>query len=122
MALVLCTGADPTLTHTRQLILEAAGHTVVPALDENQIKEACRKHQFQVAVIGQSGTANSKKEWREIIRNYCPAAKVLEVYTPGAGSVIRDADDSLESPAMPNKLAARVSTLANERDARRATG
>ena len=122
MALVLCTGAHPTLTQTRQLILEAAGHTVVPAFDENQIKEACRKHNFGVIVIGQSGTAKLKREWREIIRNYCPSAKILEVYTPGTGSVLKDVDDWLESPAMPQELAARVSTLAGEREDQRAAG
>ena len=122
MALVLCTGAHPTLTQTRQLILEAAGHTVVPALDENQIKEACCKHDFEVVVIGQGGPAKLKKEWREIIRDYCPAAKVLEVYTLSAGADIKDADDWLEAPAMPNELAARVAALADEREDRRAAG
>ena len=35
MALVLCTGLDPSVVRTRQLIyLERAGHVVVPALDE----------------------------------------------------------------------------------------
>jgi hypothetical protein len=114
MALVLCTGAHAVLTQTRQLILEAAGHTVVPAYDENQIKEACAHNQFQVVVIGQSSKARLKREWREIVRRLCPKAKVLEVFTPNAGPVIKDADDRLESPAMPEELAERVSALTGE--------
>lgn len=114
MALVLCTGAHPTLTQTRRLILEAAGHTVVPAVEENQIKEACVHHNFDVVVIGQSRTAKSTKLWREIIRDFCPAARVLEVYTRGTGSILKDADDWLEAPAMPSELTARVSALAGK--------
>jgi len=41
MALVLCTGVDPVLMKTRQLILEKAGHTVVPTFDEREIKAIC---------------------------------------------------------------------------------
>lgn len=122
MALVLCTGAHPTLTQTRQLILEAAGHNVVSALDKHQIKAACQKHAFQVVVLGQSGPTKLKREWLEIVRCHCPQARILEVYTPSAGSTLRDADDWLESPAMPTELAERVSILAGEREDRRATG
>lgn len=122
MALVLCTGADATLTQTRQLILEAAGHRAVPALDENQIREACGRHKFQVVVIGQSCSDRLKRELARIIRDCCPSAKVLEVYTPGCETVLRDADDWLESPAMPNELALRVAVLAGEREDRRAAG
>jgi hypothetical protein len=38
MARVLCTGVNPVLMKTRQLILESAGHTVVPASDEREIR------------------------------------------------------------------------------------
>src|SRR5215467_8805054 len=114
MALVLCAGAHAVLTETRQLILEAAGHTVVPAHDEKQIKEACAQNDFQVVVIGQSSKARLKREWREIVRRLCPGAKVLEVFTPNTGPVIKDADDRLESPAMPQELAERVSALTGE--------
>jgi DNA-binding response OmpR family regulator len=115
MALVLCAGAHAVLTQTRQLILEAAGHTVVPAYDENQIKEACAQNEFQVVVIGQSSKARLKREWGEIVRKLCPKAKVLEVFTPNAGPVIKDADDRLESPALPEELAERVSALTGEK-------
>jgi len=115
MALVLCAGAHAVLTQTRQLILEAAGHTVVPAYDESQIEEACAQNEFQVVVIGQSSKARLKREWREIVRRLCPKAKVLEVFTPNVGPVIKDADDRLESPAMPEELAERVSALTGEK-------
>ena len=60
MALVLCTGVDPVLMRTRQLILENAGHTVVPASDERETKTVCNQHEFDVAVIGQSISPKGK--------------------------------------------------------------
>jgi hypothetical protein len=121
MALVLCTGAHATLTRTRHLILENAGHAVVSALDEKQIHEACRKHKFEVAVIGQSSSTRAKQEWSTLIRLLCPAIKILEVYTPATGRALKDADDWLESPALPDELAGRVTTLAGK-GKERATG
>ena len=54
MALVLCTGVNPVLMKTRQLILENAGHIVLSATDEREIKAVSRKQKFDVAIIGQS--------------------------------------------------------------------
>lgn len=115
MALVLCVGVDPTVTETRRLILASAGHRAVSAVNEKQIQEACRKQRFQVAVIGQSRTPKAKQEWSALIRRFCPAIEVLEIYAPASGRILRDADDWLESPALPHHLAARVSALAGEK-------
>ena len=61
MALVLCAGIDPVLVKTRQLILERAGHTVIPALDEKAMLAACEEHVFDVAVIGQRVSPKIKR-------------------------------------------------------------
>ena len=66
MALVLCTGVDPSVVRTRQLILERAGHVVIPALDEPSLIAACRQNKFEVAVVGQ--TASTKIKRRKAIR------------------------------------------------------
>ena len=51
MALVLCTGIDPSVVRTRQLILERAGHVVVPALDKANLIKACQQNKLDVAVF-----------------------------------------------------------------------
>ena len=112
MAIVLCTGVQPALMHTRKLILEDAGHTVVTAQTEAEIKAACREFRFDVAVIGQASQAKLKREWLFLVRKHCPLIRVLEVYTTSAGMVLQDADEWLESPVVPTKLAERVSALA----------
>jgi hypothetical protein len=113
MASVLCTGTDESLIKTRKLILERAGHKVVPALGEPQLIEACEKHSIDVAVIGQTIARNEKRRVLRLIRQNCPAAKVLELYSPTTGKVLPDADDWLEVPAdVPSDLAERVSKLA----------
>ena len=98
MPLVLCTGTEPLLMKTRQLILEHAGHTVIPASNSRELEMICSKHQFDVAVIGQSTPAHLKREHMSVIRRFCPASKVLELYPSYVGRVLDDADAWLEMP------------------------
>lgn len=118
MALVLCTGVDSSLVRTRQLILERAGHVVVPAMDEASLVAACRQNRFEVAVVGQTVSTQTKHRIARLIRECCPAAKVLELYTLSTGKVLDDADSWLEVLAdLPQELATRVEALAsNEND------
>jgi CheY-like chemotaxis protein len=74
MALVLCTGIDPVLRRTRQLMLENAGHTVVSASDEHEIKAVCGNQKFDVAVIAQNMPPKMKARAAEIVREYCIAS------------------------------------------------
>ena len=113
MALVLCTGIDPGLIETRKLILKQAGHTVVTATDPQEIEVACQQNLFDVAVIGQTASANVKKAIASLIRHQCPSAKILELYPPYLGKALEDADSWLEVPAdIPVQLARSVSELA----------
>jgi hypothetical protein len=112
MALVLCTGVDPSVVRTRQLILECAGHIVVPVLDEPSLIAACQHNKFDVAVVGQTASAKTKRRIAGIIRECCHDAKVLELYTVSSGKVLEDADSWLEVLAdVPQELAARVEAL-----------
>lgn len=116
MALVLCTGVDPVLMKTRQLILEDAGHTVVPASasDEREVKAVCSQHKFNVAVIGQNISANVKTWVLELVREHCPAAKVLELYPPYSSKALKNADAWLEMPTSgPEGLVEEVNRLAS---------
>jgi len=116
MALVLCTGVNPVLMRTRQLILENAGHTVVPAFDEREIKAFCNQHKFDVAVIGQTISPKLKVHVLDLIREHCPTAKALELYPPYVGKALTDADAWLEMPTDdPEELVAAVNSLAAEK-------
>lgn len=113
MALVLCTGVDPVLLETRRLLLERAGHTVLTVRDERDLTAVCQKHAFDVAVVGQVGTPKMKRVIASVIREHCPAAKILELYSSYQGRALEDADSWMEVPAdVPRQLAQRVSELA----------
>ncbi len=117
MALVLCTGNDYALLATRKLILEQAGHTVVSVSSTQAVIEACDRQQFQVAVVGQSISPSEKRRAALLIRQYCPAIRLLELYTAGAPRAIPDADAWLFTPAdVPSDLARLVSELADQSD------
>ena len=112
MALVLCTGVDPSVVRTRQLILERAGHVVVPAMDEASLIEACQQNKFDVAVVGQTVSPKIKRRIAGLIRESCRSAKLLELYTVSSGRVLDDADSWLEVLAdVPQELATRVGAL-----------
>ncbi|MGH9523155.1 MAG: hypothetical protein ACRD3E_11555 [Terriglobales bacterium] len=113
MAQVLCTGVDGTLLQTRRMMLERAGHTVTTVTLEDELREACETTKFDVAVIGQSVSPRQKRRVADLIRNHCPTAKVLELYSPFEGAAIDDADDSLCVPAdVPDDFVNRVAQLA----------
>jgi hypothetical protein len=115
MALVLCTGVEQSLLRTRKLILEKAGHTVLTAIDQRDVVAACRKHSFNVAVIGQTVSTKSKRAISSLVRQHCPSARILELYQANHGPALPDgeADSWLEVPTdVPQDLAAHVSKLA----------
>lgn len=113
MALVLCTGADSVLLETRRLILRQAGHTVIPATSKEAVILACKDHAFDVAVIGQSVSPESKRLIASLVRENCPSAKILELHQAHHGRTLADADSWLEVPAdVPHELAERVTEMA----------
>jgi CheY-like chemotaxis protein len=112
MALVLCIGAQPALMQTRRLILEGAGHGVVSATSIPDVQQACSENDFDVAVIGQGVPAKEKLRILDLVRNACPATKVLELHTIPSGRTLANADDWLLVPSeVPSDLAERVSAL-----------
>jgi CheY-like chemotaxis protein len=114
MALVLCTGVNKAVVETRKLILEAAGHTVVAVMDEISLIVACKKHAFDIAVVGHTISRNMKHRVAMLIKQHCPDVKVLELYPPYSGKVLDYADSWLVVPAdIPEELTDRVNELAN---------
>ena len=113
MALVLCTGVDPVLIRTRQLILQRAGHQVVTAMDEHAVLAACQQRPFDVVVIGQMASSKLKHRIAFLVREHCRSAKILELYLLSTGKLLEDADAYLEVPVdVPQELAERVTALA----------
>lgn len=99
---------------TRRLILERAGHTVVPAQSVADVERAFREYTFDAAVIGQGLRAADKREVAKAIRRHGPAVKILELHT--ATGRILEADDWLLVPVdVPAELATRVSALAGKK-------
>lgn len=119
MALVLCTGVNEMLIRSRKLILEGAGHTVVTAMSDAAVIDACDKNLFDVAVIGQGVSPTDKERILMLVRQHCPSAKVLELYA--VTKRLEGADDLLSVPAkVPVELAERVAALATRRPTGRA--
>jgi CheY-like chemotaxis protein len=115
MAVVLCVGTIEGLMESRRLIIEKAGHNVIPAKDENDVVRACKTQPIKVAVLGQMLPAPNKIRAFDLLRQHCPNVKVLSLYSPATGRVLPNADDWLAVPAdVPSDLAERVSKLADK--------
>jgi len=113
MVRVLCTGVDRNLIETRKRILERAGYSVVAAIGVRELQTVCESNAFDVAVIGQTTSNNEKRRLLAVIREKCPAAKVLSLFTAATGRLLPDADDWLQVPLdIPPQLAERVAALA----------
>ena len=112
VANVLCTGIDRALLETRKMVLEHAGHSVTPVTTEIELQQACETTTFDVAVIGQSVSRLSKRHVFALIKQYCPSAKVLELYSHNAHAELEEADASLCVPSdIPHDLVERVEQL-----------
>ena len=59
---------------------------------------------------------NEKRRIVHLVRERCPSAKVLELFTVASGKVLDDADDWLQVPTgVPPELADRVNALAKKK-------
>lgn len=115
MALVLCTGSDPVVMQTRQLMLEKAGHTVVLASNDSQVEKACKSHRFDVAVIGQNVSPAVKQRFFRMLRELCVDARILELHRPFNERSLHEADAWLAMPSeAPEELPELVNALAQK--------
>jgi len=121
MAMILCTGVDKTVLEMRKLILETAGHTVITVMNETSLNNACNKHSFDVAIIGQMIPPPTKRRIAILIKQHCPDVKILELYLSYPGKILEDADSWLLVPVgMPQELGQRVNELAGKGKYKRA--
>jgi hypothetical protein len=88
------------------------GHEVFVAADENALIAICQQHSFDIAVIGQTASPNTKLRISTLIKQHCPDVKILELYPSYAGKTLDDADSWLVVPAEEaTELAERVNKL-----------
>lgn len=112
MVLLLCTGPNPSLARTRQILLERARHAVVAAINEEAILAACKKSGIEVAVLCQRLSRELKRKASALLHEHCPSARILELYEANDGRQLADADAWLEVPPDdPNDLADHVAAL-----------
>ncbi|PYP86629.1 MAG: hypothetical protein DMG65_18515 [Candidatus Angelobacter sp. Gp1-AA117] len=105
---------------TRRLLLEKSGHTVLTATNEDPLKTACEQNVIDVAVIGQTMSVRMKRRVLSLVRTYCPAAQVLELYASSTGRILQDADAWLEVPAdVPATLPEKVASLVTQEQSRK---
>lgn len=118
---VLNTGTDKTLADARAVALQQAGHAVVTVTNEIDLLDTCKRSRFGVAVIGQGLATMPKHHVLLLLREHCPRALVLELYTAVARNILGNADDWLEVPAdtVGDEFVERVTTLAQRRSGRR---
>lgn len=77
---MLCIGINSAAMQTRTLILERAGHTITQARDLRQIKAACERTSFAVAILGQSLNPSEKQRIADLVRTDCKSARLLELH------------------------------------------
>lgn len=119
MALVLCTGSEPAVMKTRQLLLEKAGHTVLLASNDSQVERACKRAPIDVAVIDQNVSPAVKRRFFLLLREHCPTVKILELHRPYNETALEKADAWLIMPSeTPEQLAELVTALAQRQPTR----
>ena len=69
-------------------------------------------------MIGQTVSPNMKVRLASLLKQHCPAAKILELHPQFSSGVLPDADAALPVPVdVPKDLADRVNELANQKKA-----
>lgn len=68
---ILSLSYDSTLARTREMILSAAGFQVATYTDGEQAVQACRRHSFDLIVIGHSIPLKERREMLTRVRALC---------------------------------------------------
>ena len=95
---ILCISATDAILQTRKLLLERHHYEVVPALNFKEVEEACKRSNFDLALIGHDIEPKIKKAIGVKIREHRPDSPIVEMcrYSPEIeGSIFT----TTESPA-----------------------
>ena len=77
MARILSISDEPSLLHTRELLLKTRGHSVASALGSDDAGQACARPGFDLLVVGHSIPKNTKRDLISRFRATNQQAKVI---------------------------------------------
>jgi len=78
-AKILVVSRDPKLADIRKTLLEAAGFTVVPAMDDRAVEQACSSNGIQLIMLGYSLEPSVKRRVWATSRRFCDVP-ILELH------------------------------------------
>jgi hypothetical protein len=79
-------------------MLEQAGYTVLVAITQSELIQACKQRRVNVAVIGHEHNPDTKRQFCALVRRYFPLAKIVEVYPVELGKTLKSADAWIALP------------------------
>jgi len=83
----LVVSRDPKLADIRKTTLEAAGFTVIPAMDDSAVEQACSSNGIQLIMLGYSlPPADKRRVWAKS-REYCNVP-ILELHKGTAPELV----------------------------------
>ena len=82
MTTVLVASKNPKLADVRKRVLEQAGFKVIPAMDEDAVRETCGKAKVDLVMIGYSLLPAEKRRVWKAAREFCKTP-ILELYENG---------------------------------------
>jgi len=89
MARSLSVSYDVSLLHTRQLILQQQGHSVISAFGFTQALKQCNSGQsFDIFILGHSMPTDDKEALISDFRKHCPGGPVIALRRIGERPVI----------------------------------
>lgn len=84
---ILVVSRDPKLADTRKTVLEAAGFTVVLAMDERAVEQACSSNGIDLIMLGYSLAPSDKRRVWAKSRQYCDVP-ILELHKGTAPELV----------------------------------
>lgn len=106
---ILVLAEDPLVRHTKQLVLEHIGFTVIGVGTTREVEYACSRTPFNLAILGRTVREPVKLEAAAIIRSKAPKTPILEICNQSPS--ISSPDYVLYSPE-PDELAEKVRAIA----------
>lgn len=76
---ILSISPSQALLTTRKMLLEREGYAVVSCANFREMEAACTDRQFDLAIIGHSLEANTKRALAARIRDLSPGTPILEM-------------------------------------------
>jgi CheY-like chemotaxis protein len=118
---ILNIALNAEMQRTRAAILSSAGYEVVPAVNLLEVESQCKKHRgFDLVMVGYAMHKGEKHRAMQVVRKYCGAAPILELFQPGSEPADELTDELLPSRDEADALLAKVREILGKPRKRRA--